>query len=326
MDKVRALQYFTASAEVGSFTAAARRLDVSVPAIQKLVSALERELGIRLFERSVHGLTLTACGQTYLDACRPLLAELAEVEEALSRSARRPTGTLVIAAHPQLAHHVLLPALPRFHALYPDIHVDFRVIHRLTDVDAEAAEVFVLHGWPDAANFVQRRLGHARALVIGAPEYWATHGIPQHPRELTAHTCMLMRNPAGILIDLWEFERGAETASVTVGGRLSSNDRELLLDAVLAGKGIARFNQLTTLAHLQAGRLIPVLLDWEVKGGPPVSVLYRSNQRRTPRVRAFVDFVTAMLREIEAAEIGAEVPHWHRREYRRASSALRRRV
>jgi len=188
------------------------------------------------------------------------------------------------------------------------------------------ARIFVLHGWPDAPHLVQRRLGHARALVIGAPEYWSVHGTPRHPHELSTHACLLMRNPAGILIDLWEFERGTESASVTVSGPLSSNDREVLLDAVLAGKGIARFTQLTLLAHLQAGRLIPVLPDWEVKGGPPVNVLYRSNQRRTPRVRAFLDFVTTLLREIEAADISAEVPHWHRRGYRRASSVLRRRV
>jgi DNA-binding transcriptional LysR family regulator len=97
-------------------------------------------------------------------------------------------------------------------------------------------------------------------LIIGAPAYWAAHGIPQHPRELELHTCLLMRNPAGILIDLWEFQRGNETASVAVSGWQCSNGRELLLDALLTGEGIARFNQLTTRAHLQSGRVMPVLL------------------------------------------------------------------
>lgn len=208
---------------------------------------------------------------------------------------------------------------------YPEIQIDFRVVHRLIDADGESADVFVLHGWPEANHLVHRQLGHTRALIVGAPEYWAAHGIPKHPRELERHTCLLVRNPAGILIDLWEFERGSEKPSVTVGGWLSSNGREVVLDGVLAGEGIARLNQLTTRDHLHAGRLIPVLLDWEVKGGPPVNVLFRANQRRTPRVRLFLDFVSELLRESEAeVESGAELPHWHRRGYGRASSVLRR--
>jgi DNA-binding transcriptional LysR family regulator len=324
VDKLRALQYFVASAEAGSFAGAARRFEVSVPAIQKLVTALERSLGVGLFERSAQGLTLTASGASYMESCRPLLDELAAVDEAVARAAQRPSGTLAIGAHPQLAHHFLLPELPLFHARYPDILIDFRVVHRLTDPDAGTVDVFLLHGWPEANDFVHRRLGYSKSLIVAAPEYWRAHGVPRHPNDLARHRCMLMRNPTGILIDLWEFERGVEKASVTVGGWLSSNDREVVLDAVLAGEGVGRFNQITTRAHLQSGRLVPVLGDWEVKGGPPVNLLYRPNQRRTPRVRLFIEFVAALLREVEVESGGgAERPHWHRRGYGRASSVLR---
>ena len=323
MDKLRALGYFVSCAEEGSFAGAARRLDVSVPAVHKLVTVLERSLGMPLFERSVRGLALTASGQAYLEACRPLLAELTAIDETVRRSAQRPTGTLVVAAHSQLALHVLLPGLPRFHSLYPDIQLDLRVIHRMTDADAQIADVFVLHGWPEANDLVNRQLGHTRALIVGAPEYWAARGIPAHPHDLDRHTCVLMRNPAGILIDLWEFERDGEKASVKVNGWLCSTGREVVLDSVLSGEGIARLNHLTTRAHLHSGRLLPVLLDWEVQGGPPVNVLFRPSQRRTPRVRIFVEFVTALLRDIEAeGERSAARPHWHRAGHGRASSVL----
>lgn len=324
MDKLRALQYFVTAAEAGSFAGAARRLEVSVPAVQKLVTSLERTLGVRLFGRTAQGLTLTASGAGYLESCRPLLDELAAADEGVSRSAQRPSGTLAIGAHPQLAHHFLLPDLPRFHARYPDIQIDFRVVHRLSDADAGTVDVFLLHGWPEANDLVHRRLGYTKSLIVAAPEYWQAHGVPRQPGDLARHRCMLMRNPAGILIDLWEFERGGEKASVAVGGWLSSNDREVVLDAVLAGEGVGRFNQITTRAHLQSGRLVPALLDWEVKGGPPVNLLYRPNQRRTPRVRLFIDFVAALLREVEMESGGgSERPHWHRRGYGRASSVLR---
>lgn len=329
MDKLRALQYFVAAAEEGSFAGAARRLEVSVPAVQKLLGSLERSLGVALFERNVHGVKLTTSGATYLDCCRPLLGELGAAEEALSQSAERPSGLLTVAAHPQIAHHILLPALPVFHARYPDIQLDFRVVNRMSDADAASADVLLLHGWPEASDFVHRRLGMAHALIVAAPEYWASHGIPTHPRDLAGHTCLLMRNPAGILLDLWEFERKAEKVAVTVNGWLSSNGREVVLDAVIAGQGIGRFSEVTTRTHLQSGRLAPVLLDWEVKGGPPINLLYRPNVRRMPRGRLFIDFVTQLLRELEAGggalphRPSAERPSWHRRGYGRASSALR---
>ncbi len=326
---MRALQYFVAAAHEGSFAGAARQLDVSVPSIHKLVTSLEKSLGVRLFERTSRGLSLTASGQTYLESCRPLLAELAALDDAVGRTALRPSGILVVGAHPQLAHHLLVPALPLFHSRYPEIQVDFRALHRLTDADASEVEVFVLHGWPEAGDMVMRSLGMARSLIVATPGYWSAHGVPRHPDELAGHGCLLMRNPAGILIDLWEFERASERAAVTVGGWLSSNDREVVLDAVLAGEGVGRFNQLTTLGHLQSGRLVPALTDWEVKGGPPVNVLFRPNHRRTPRVRLFVEFVTALLQaaETDGLAVGRgtliERPHWHRRGYGRASTVLR---
>lgn len=329
MDKLRALQYFVSAAAEGSLTGAARRLQVSVPAVQKLIGSLERDLGVKLFSRSAQGLALTASGAGYLESCRPLLAELALIDEAVSRSAQRPSGTLVIGSHPQLAHHLLMPALPEFHLRYPDIVIDLRTVNRITDADAGTVDVFLLHGWPEANDFVQRRVGHTKSLIVAAPEYWSARGIPQHPRDLQQHVCVLMRNPAGILIDLWDFERGAEKASVAVNGWLNSNGRELLLDAVLAGEGIGRFNELTTRVPLATGRLVPALLDWEVKGGPPVNLLYRPNQRRTPRVRLFIDFVSALLRELDTEggqRLYAERPLWHRRGLGRASSILRRRA
>lgn len=329
MDKLRALQYFVAAAEEGSFAGAARRLEVSVPSVHKLTSTLEDKLGVRLLERTTRGLTLTASGEAYLESCRPLLDELAALDAAVSRSAESPSGTLVIGAPSQIAQHFLVPALPHFHALYPDIQVDFRIVQRPGEPEAASVDIFVLHGWPAADDLVHRRLGQARSVIAATPEYWTTRGIPQHPEDLVRHACLLMRNPAGIVIDLWEFERGRDKVSIKVGGWLSSNDREVMLSAVLAGEGVGRFNELTSRTHLQSGRLVPVLLDWEVQGGPPLNLLYRANHRRTPRVRLMLDFIARLVQRYEAEvtagarPAGVEVPQWHRRGYGRASSVLR---
>jgi DNA-binding transcriptional LysR family regulator len=331
MDKLRAIQYFVAAAEEHSLAGAARRLEVSVPSVHKLLNALEHDLGVMLFERTTRGLRLTANGDVYLESCQPLLAELSALENALKGSATRPSGTLVVGAHPQLAHHVLLPALPRFHAEAPEVRIDLRVIHRMSDPDAATVDVFVLHGWPEARDLVHKRFGLSRALIVATPEYWAAHPRPQHPAELSSHNCLCMRNPAGILIDLWEFQRGTEKAGVTVSGWLNSNNREVLLDLLLAGEGVGRINALTTCLPVAEGRLEPVLTDWEALGGPPLNVLFHPKQRHTLRVRLFVDFVAALAAEAEAAfsvDVEGRLPdrpHWHRHGHRRASSVLRTR-
>ena len=301
MDKLRALQYFIAAAEQGSFAAAARRMQVSVPAVHKLVSALEADLGVSLFERSAQGLALTASGERYLESCLPLVNELAAADEHLRRSAQRPSGTLVVGAHAQLAHHVLMPALPGFHARYPEIQIDLRVINRIGDADAPMIDVFLVHGWPEAPDLVHRQLGCTQAVIAASPEYLRGAGVPQHPRDLERHACIVMRNPNGTLIDLWEFERGKESVSVTVNGWLNSNAREAVLQAVLEGHGIGRFNALTTGNELRAGRLVPVLGAWTVQRGAPVNLLYRANHRRTPRVKAFIDELAELLRDFDAA-------------------------
>jgi DNA-binding transcriptional LysR family regulator len=327
MDKLRALQYFVASAEEGSLAGAGRRLSVTVPAVQKLVNALEASLGVRLFERNAQGLQLTASGEQYLESCRPLLTELESIDELITRSERRAAGTLVIGTHAQIAQHVLLPALPAWHQRHPELQIDLRIVGRVSEPEAAAVEVFVLPGWPDAEDLVHKRVGQTRSFVAASPIYWRRHGLPQHPKDLAQHNCLILRNPNGTLIDLWEFEREGEKSAVAVNGWLTSNARDVLLDAVLAGEGVGRFTQITTGQYLQSGRLAQALMDWEVLGAPPMNLLYRPALRRSPRVRLFLDFVTALMEDSSTNAAGSnatpERPHWHRRGMGRASAVRR---
>ena len=331
MDKFRALQYFVAAAEEHSFSGAARRLEVSIPAIAKLINSLERNLGARLFERTAHGLTLTADGETYLDACRPLLEQVAAADEAVTGAVARPRGVLVVGAMPQLAVHCIVPALPRFHLRYPDIQIDVRVINRVNEADAGSIDVFVLLGWPTHADLVHRRIAETRQLTCAAPAYWAAHGVPQHPQELARHVCFAFRNPEGTVIDLWRYERNGEEEAVAISGWLLSNHRDVNLDAVLAGEGVARISDLSAQAHFTSGRLVPVLLDWEMKDAPPVNLMYRASHRRPARVRVFIDFITALFRDMEAerehgimARLG-DRPDWYGRRYGHVSATVRSR-
>lgn len=327
MDKLRALQYFITAAQERSFTGAARRLDVTVPAIAKMVSALEKQVGVSLFGRSARGLTLTTEGEAYFEICLPLLEALTAADESLSSAASRPRGTLVVGAPSFLAQHAILPALARFRARYPEIHLDLRVVNRLTDAEANSVDVFVLAGWSEPGELIHRRLARTRLLICAAPEYWSAHGIPERPKDLARHPCLLFRNPEGTVLDLWKYERGGEVETVSVSGWLSSNHRDIVLDAVLAGEGIARMTDLTIRRYLHSGQLVPVLLDWESRDAPPVNLLFHPRHRRTPRVRVFIDFLTTLFRDMEAereerfaVRLSAQAPSWHQRPRGRASS------
>lgn len=327
MDKLRALQYFVTAAERGSFTAAARAFEVSVPAVAKLVTALENVLGTRLVNRATRGLTLTSDGQTYLEGCRPLLQELDHIEDLVRHASIKPHGLLTVAAPSFVAQHCVLPALAKFHARYPDIHVDLRLCGYASDVDPHSADLFFLAGWPEHPAMIQKRIAHSRFMICASPSYWATHGVPQHPDELRRHTCLLFRNPRGTILDVWRYERDGKGGAVTVTGWLVSDHRDILLDAAIAGEGVVRTSDLTMPENF-LGKLVPALADWELKDAPPIHVLYRPNQRRNPRARLFIDFITTFLHEREARrDIGAparaapEKPYWYRRGFARASGA-----
>lgn len=326
MNKLRALQCFVTAAEEGSFSAAARRLDVSVPAVAKMVSALERAMGTTLVERSARGLVVTADGRAYLDACRPLLEQLEAADAIVARAGNRPKGTLVVGAPGFLIQDWLLPALASFLDAYPDIEVDFRAMTRLADAEPRGVDVAIVLGWPLATGLVHRCLTRTRTFVCASPSYWAAHGFPGHPRELQRHNCLLMRNPEGTVLDLWELLKGDRRETVKVKGNLVSDDRNVIVDAVIAGMGVARLMSLTLREPARDGRLVAALTDWEMADPPPISLLYRPSFRRNPRIRPFVDFVTAQFRAIAGGDAALETvmppePHWYRSGTGRASTA-----
>jgi DNA-binding transcriptional LysR family regulator len=336
MDKLRSLQYFVAAAEARSFSGAARRLGVSVPAVAKLVAVLEAELGARLFERQSHGLVLTAGGSTYLEACRPLLAQLAEADEqASSAASARIQGTIVIGTQPVIAQECLTAALPRFNALYPEVQLDVRLFMRVTEEQTRGVDVIIVLGWPQAGDLVQRRIGAASFVVCAAPSYWQAHGMPRHPSELEQHNCLCIRGNTGTVMDLWHFKRGEERVAVAARGWLVVDNahRDIVRDTVLAGAGVARLlDWHKRQGHAVAsGALVAALTDWEIDEVPPINLLYAPSVRRIPRVRAFIDFATQLFREIEQQREhrtpGTAQPQWLKAQRLRASAtaAARRR-
>lgn len=330
MDKLRALQYFIAVASEGSLSGAARTLDVGVSSIAKLIDALERDRGVVLFDRGPKGLTLTARGEAYLEACAPHVEKLLEADRTIAGTVDRPSGPLAMAAPPLLARTCVVPALADFRVRHPDVRIELRALDHLALQQREARgfDVIVAPGWPGDVDLVQRPLAQSRLVVCATPAYWARHGVPDRPSDLRAHECVLVRTAEGTVLDLWRHERGGERDDVVVRGHFVTESRDLALEAVLTGAGVGRLADLSLLRYLRDGSLRPVLLDWDSGDSPPFSALYRRDARLAPQVRACVEFLAERFGRLEAectAALGGRSatsrPDWVTRRGGRASAS-----
>jgi LysR family transcriptional regulator, regulator for bpeEF and oprC len=329
MDKLKAIQYFLAAAQAGSLSAAARQQDVSLQAVAKLVGALEAQLGTKLFQRGSRGLQLTADGVQYAEACAPLVAQVQAADEGLRQARQRPQGTLVVGGTPFFMQRCIVPALHAFHDSYPDLTIDLRTVLHLEEAAARDCDILVLVGWFEAGDWVRRELPVMPQVTVATPTYWKRHGMPRHPRELADHNCLSYRNPYGKLLDLWRYHQTGKTGEVIeeviVRGWLHSNHRDHLVDLALGDGGVLRVTYAIEQAALASGRLMPVLLDWDLKDPPPLAIYFRPEQRRTLRMRVFADFVEARCAELtQMASAKGQAsfdgrPEWHHGSSRRAS-------
>lgn len=329
MDKLRALHYFVVAAEEGSFSAAARRFDISVPAVTKLIGALEHELGVRLLDRSTHGLRLTARGEAYREMCAPLLAQLEQADQLVSDRAGIRARTLVVGVPPLLSRTVLVPALPAFRERFGHVQIELKTVNHLTvsDTEARGMDVLVALGWPGALDFIQVPLARSRLILCASPGYWRQHPPPSRPAELAAHAGVLVRSPEGTVLDLWRHRRGELVEEVAVRGWLTCGSRDDALQAVLLGQGVGRFADLSVWHLVKEARLVPVLTDWDSVDSPPFHALVRPDGRSDPDVQGFVAFLARLLQGIEVectAAIGPRTPtarpDWYGKGVGRAST------
>lgn len=328
MDKVRALQYLASAAAEKSFSGAAQVEGVTVPAIARMIKALEGHLGVLLFERSPRGLTLTPAGSSYLEACMPLLAELAAADDHARSSDVRLKGTLVVGVQEVIAKGCLVAALPTFHSRYPEIELDVRDFLSATEEQVKGLDVMMMVGWPKAPDLVCRRIGESRFRILASPSYWSAHGKPETPRDLERHVCFNIRGNYGRVMDVWNFTRGGEQQTVVARGWLTTSNahRALVQQLVLRGHGVGRFVDWADIPEVAAGALVPALLDWEATDVPPVNVLYTAATRRNPRARLFIQFMTELFGDLDRERgllaSGTGPPPWMRRANGRASDFL----
>jgi DNA-binding transcriptional LysR family regulator len=276
------LAAFLAVARARSFTRAAAQLGVSQSALSQTVRGLEARLGLRLLTRTTRSVSPTEAGDRLLHAAGPRLDEIDAELAALGALRDKPSGTIRITAHDHAVRSVLWPALVRLLPDYPDIKVEIVIDYGLTDIAAERLDAGIRVGEMVAQDMVAVRIGpDLESAVVGAPSYFQNRPRPQTPQELTGHSCINLRLPTHGGLYAWEFEKDGRPLRVRVDGQLTVNGTAPMLDAALAGFGLAYLPEDSVQTYLADGRLIRVLADW-CPPYPGYHLYYPSRRQLTP--------------------------------------------
>lgn len=290
LDKLKALQTFVAIVDRGSLTAAARSLDSSLPAVVRLLAALERQLGSRLLNRTTRRQSLTEDGRLYLERARRLLADLDEADRLIAVKHAEPTGTLSITAPVLFGHMHVAPAVARFLQRYPRTQVRLTLIDRVVDLIQEGHDLAVRIAHLPDSTLVAQAVGSVRSVVVASPAWLRKHGSPRQPGDLRRVNCV-----TGGEAGQWSFVEKNRTVAVPVRGNFECNLAAPRLEACARGLGVGRFLSYQAAPYVRDRRLRIVLAEFEE---PPrsVSLVYPSARLLPLRTRVFIEFMKQELK------------------------------
>lgn len=301
MDKSTQMEVFVRVADSGGFSAAARTLRLTPSAVSKLIGRLEDRLGVRLFHRTTRSLSLTEEGRSFYERSVSILSEIEQAEAAVSELHENVTGTLRITATVAFTRVHVLPLLPEFMALYPDLRVELELGDRPVDLVEDGFDVGVrMQEQMTDESLVARKLAVNRRVVCATPEYFERFGVPDNPKALLDHNC-LNHSSIGTFND-WEFDLPDGIWHLKPRGNFEANSAYALYEAVMAGLGVGRLATFLVQPDLKSGRLQSVLNEFDHVGSS-LLVVYPHRRHLSTKVRAFVDFMV---------EKFTPVPPWER--------------
>ena len=254
---------FVAVGRERSFTKAAAKLGVSQSALSHTMRELEARLGVRLLTRTTRSVSPTDAGERLLQTLGPRFDEIDTELAAIRELREKPAGTIRITATENVADTILLPKLAKLLREYPDIKVEIIINYGLTDIVAERYDAGVRSGEQVAKDMIAVRIApDMRMAVVGAPSYFRKRSEPKRPQDLIGHNCINLRLPTHGGFYAWEFEKAGRELRVRVEGQLTFNATAQMLNAALAGLGLAYVPEGMAQPHIAKGRLKRVLADW----------------------------------------------------------------
>lgn len=290
MDRASEMLIFVRCVEEGSFSAAAREMDMTPSAISKQIRRLEDRLGARLFNRTTRRISLTEIGRDFYERCSRIMAEIESAEESVSSLQDRVSGTLRVSATAAFARGVVLPRIPIFLERYPELKVEMELTDRSVDLVEEGVDcAIMLQEQVDDPSLVARKLAVNRRIIVASPSYVATYGAPKAPEDLLKHNCLTLYNVSRF--NDWEFEMPDGSHQVFhVDGNLRANTAGALFTACIAGVGLARLSTWLVAPYIRDGKLVQLLPDFAHEASA-YYVLFPQGRHLSRKVRAFVDFL-----------------------------------
>jgi DNA-binding transcriptional LysR family regulator len=297
MDRWTEIELFVQVAETGSMSRAAEALNLSNASASRHLAALEERLGVRLVERNTRRLYLTETGQEFFQRAKGILGDLRDAESTVNAAALNPTGVLRVTSSLSFAMHHIAPLLREFTDRYPNVTVHVEAANRYLDIIDNNIDVAVrTREYEPDSNITIRRLGETRRILAASPGYLARHGFPRTLDDLQKHKLLIYvhaNNPHEL-----RFSKGGEQRSINVNGLLETNDGQIVRAAALDGMGILVQPSYIIYDDIVAGRLVPVLDDWDLPH-LTINLAYPSRKHLSAKVRAFIDFMAGHFEKMD---------------------------
>jgi DNA-binding transcriptional LysR family regulator len=292
LDRITGMQVFARAAQAGSLSAAARQLGLSPGMATKHLDAIEKRLGVRLFQRSTRKLSLTEPGQQYLETLTRLLPELAEVEALIASQRVEATGLLRLNAPLSFGVRYIAPLIPAFVARHPNVTVDLGLNDRVVDLLDEGWDLTIRVGRLRDSRLLSRKLAESAMVVCAAPSYWTRAGRPKRAADLGGHNCLGSSISNIAPADEWSFGRDRDSR-VAVTGSLRANNGDALVAAAIAGLGVLYEPEFIVADAVRRGELEPVTLDVPTADLGGIHIVSSPDRAPPAKVRVMIDFLVA---------------------------------
>ena len=289
VDRLQTMKVFARVAQAAGFARAARDLRMTAGAVSKHVSALEEQVGVRLFDRTTRRVALTEAGRIYLERCLECLQALDDADASVSELASAPRGLLRVTAPIDFGEE-LMPVLGPFMNGQPGVVVDLRLSNRVVDLVEEGVDVAVRVAPGLDGRYVARPLARSRLAIFASPEYLERYGRPKRPQDLATHRCLVFAEPRPM--DEFTFMRGRRKVRVKLNSVMTTNSGDAFRHALLQGVGIGALPSFHAKQEMTAGRLEPVLLDWLLPEFQ-VYAVYPHRRFVSPKLRLFIEALRA---------------------------------